>query len=79
MYAKLINGDIEFAPINKITQNKDGTHDVIFNYGQDATLLTQDGFLPYFEEKVPIITERQTLSFEYVQDENGITKKYTVI
>lgn len=79
MYAKLNNGEIEFAQINKITINEDGTIDTVFNYGEDVDLLTQDGFLPYSENEAPILTEGQTLEINYIQNKKGITKKYTII
>lgn len=74
MYAKLTDNQIEFAPINKIED--DGS--IIFNYGEDIDKLTQDGFLPYQEEEFPILSKNQTMTFEFIQEDGKITKKYSI-
>ena len=75
MHAKLINNQIEYAPINKI--NEDGS--ITFNYGEDANLLTIDGYKEILELEKPELAVGEVYETQYAENDNYIVISYTVV
>lgn len=62
-YAKLIEGNVEFAPVNK---------DGICNYNLDIDRMIADGYKLFIEAEVP--TTNRMYHFEYIENEDNITE-----
>lgn len=62
-YAKLINGNVEFAPQNKGS---------IMNYNLDEDLMLADGYKPLLEEEIP--NTNRKFEFLYEENEENIIK-----
>ena len=54
-YAKLINNQLEYAPVNK---------DGIFNYNLDIDLMKKDGFKPLIPAKLPETGRKYELKYK---------------
>lgn len=64
-YAKLIEGNVEFAPVNK---------DGICNYNLDVDRMIADGYKLFIEAEVPPETEIRMYHFEYEENVDNITE-----
>lgn len=76
MYGKLVNGTIQYAPMNLVTED----NIVIPNFYLDEELMLQYGYKPVFSEIPEYDAEKQYVVLQaYVETDIDITAQYVII